>query len=655
MKNEMLMQAYQPFWNNWYISNQGLLGTGSFAHVYKLYRDDMGVRTYAAMKVISCPHHPDEVQKLENQGYTREEIIAYYEQKRKEVYKEITLMETLKGKSYILSYEDFQVFPQESGIGYHICIRMELAESLENYITRIPMTAELWLRMGRELCQGLMLCKKHGIVHRDIKPANIFISKDDCFMLGDFGIASCAKDKITGIRGSYNFMAPEIYRGDSGDERSDIYSLGLVLYYYCNHNQIPFLPYDKKNISHTDYQKAFQRRMAGEVPQWERDVPYIFQELIGKAIAYSPENRYQNATEFYHALMMAQEKYNAEQLKESWGRTFAIEFEPPKRKDAKFRVAGIVALFVCVTGIASLCISRLPISLLQSSKLNQGERIYFVNSNQEKISDTQEPKENQNALVSKKIPEKQENIEKAILVSVTSEPLYAMKNKTNTNVPVVTEEVKSTELPVGTEVVKDTNAPVVTEEAKSTELPVGTEVTKGTNAPVVTEVAKNRELPVGTETAKNTNLPSKIASASLTKKKKAEKNNREQKLERKRSKKISKKRSKQDKKTTENRNTQLQNTLIPQKALEVESTVVPKVEKAEQLQVPSSLQMKKNACIQLPIMVRPKEAKVQIVVKDTSIVCVEGTRIYAKKTGNCVITVKADDLQKNCHVCVTEH
>ena len=62
MKNEMLMQAYQPFWNNWYISNQGLLGTGSFAHVYKLYRDDMGVRTYAAMKVISCPHHPDEVQ-----------------------------------------------------------------------------------------------------------------------------------------------------------------------------------------------------------------------------------------------------------------------------------------------------------------------------------------------------------------------------------------------------------------------------------------------------------------------------------------------------------------------------------------------------------------------------------------------------------------
>ena len=94
------------------------------------------------------------------------------------------------------------------------------------------METEEILRMGKDLCRALIECQKHNILHRDIKPANIFVSNDGDFKLGDFGVAKIAKEHQIGasVTGSYSYMAPEMYFGESGDSRVDLYSLALVLY-----------------------------------------------------------------------------------------------------------------------------------------------------------------------------------------------------------------------------------------------------------------------------------------------------------------------------------------------------------------------------------------------------------------------------------------
>lgn len=85
-------------------------------------------------------------------------------------------------------------------------------------------------------------CQCQNIIHRDIKPENIFVSRFGEFKLGDFGIARELDRSMSGLskKGTFSYMAPEMYKGEEYDARVDIYSLGIVLYKLCNHNRLPF-------------------------------------------------------------------------------------------------------------------------------------------------------------------------------------------------------------------------------------------------------------------------------------------------------------------------------------------------------------------------------------------------------------------------------
>ncbi len=67
-------------------------------------------------------------------------------------------------------------------------------------------------------------------------------------------------------KGTYSYMAPEMYRGEQYDSRVDIYALGLVLYKLMNHNRLPFLNLEKQLITYRDKENALTRRMSGETP-----------------------------------------------------------------------------------------------------------------------------------------------------------------------------------------------------------------------------------------------------------------------------------------------------------------------------------------------------------------------------------------------------
>ena len=86
--------------------------------------------------------------------------------------------------------------------------------------------------MGVDICKALELYQKYNIIHRDIKPENIFVSDNGDFKLGDFGIARTIEKTMSDLskKGTYNYMAPEVYQGGEYGFSVDLYSLGIVLY-----------------------------------------------------------------------------------------------------------------------------------------------------------------------------------------------------------------------------------------------------------------------------------------------------------------------------------------------------------------------------------------------------------------------------------------
>ena len=141
------------------------------------------------------------------------------------------------------------------------------------------------------MCKALEVCQKFNIIHRDIKPSNIFVSETGNFKLGDFGVARTLEKTSSGLskKGTYTYMAPEVYTGAAYNSNVDIYSLGIVLYKLLNNNFEPF----RTGNTHTDEENALIRRLKGEIvpPPANADAPLA--RIIAKALSFNPADRYQ--------------------------------------------------------------------------------------------------------------------------------------------------------------------------------------------------------------------------------------------------------------------------------------------------------------------------------------------------------------------------
>lgn len=143
--------------------------------------------------------------------------------------------------------------------------------------------------------------QKKNIIHRDIKPQNIFINDNGDFKLGDFGIAKTADHTTVATKaGTFNYMAPEVYFGNPYNHSVDIYSLGLVLYWLLNERRGPFLP--PALVKNSDSQKAQQRRFGGEALPPPAHGSAQLRQIVQKACAFDPADRYASATQMMHDL-----------------------------------------------------------------------------------------------------------------------------------------------------------------------------------------------------------------------------------------------------------------------------------------------------------------------------------------------------------------
>ena len=286
------LRRYAELLGSW--KGEHLIGEGSFGKVYALKKTDFGKDYYSALKIITIPQTKSEITSLQSEGMNDASIKAHFEQFAADVVSEFDLMSRLRGNSNIVSYEDHMIMPHEDGYGYDILIRMELLTSLVNRLRENQFTKKDIIKLGIDICKALELCQKHNIIHRDIKPENIFVSDNGDYKLGDFGIARTVEKTVGEMskKGTYTYMAPEVYKGEEYGSGVDLYSLGVVMYRLLNGNRTPFLPAHPAPISHNDRDSALLRRMKGEKIPPPTDSEGRLTEIVMKSIEYNANDRF---------------------------------------------------------------------------------------------------------------------------------------------------------------------------------------------------------------------------------------------------------------------------------------------------------------------------------------------------------------------------
>lgn len=290
-----MQERYQPgqvVMGNWTIIKS--IGQGSYGRVYEIVRSDFGTDYHAALKVITIPENEAEIKIVLEEGMSIESARAYFYTIVEEIVSEFALMFKVQGTANVVGYVDHAVIPHESGIGWDILIRMELLTPLLTYAYQHPFSRHDIIRLGIDMCRALELCQRYNIIHRDIKPENIFVSENGDFKLGDFGIARTIEKTSSGLskKGTYNYMAPEIYRGEEYGFSVDTYSLGIVLYRLLNKNRVPFMPEAPTPITYSHREASLTQRMRGVA----MEKPFYHQgrlpEIVLKSCSFSPKERY---------------------------------------------------------------------------------------------------------------------------------------------------------------------------------------------------------------------------------------------------------------------------------------------------------------------------------------------------------------------------
>ena len=194
-------------------------------------------------------------------------------------------------------------------------IVMELVEgiNLKQYMTsKGVLTWKEALHFASQICKALSHAHSKGIVHRDIKPHNIMVEKNGSVKVADFGIARLQDSQNTATQetlGSVHYISPEQAKGEPVDSRSDIYSLGIILYEMLT-GKLPFTGENAVGVAVMHINGMFQAPR-----DVNPDIPAGLEQIILKAMATDPNDRYQTADDMLSDL----ERF---------------------RKDRNFRVAG---------------------------------------------------------------------------------------------------------------------------------------------------------------------------------------------------------------------------------------------------------------------------------------------------------------------------
>ena len=303
------------------------IDSGAFGTVYKAIKTNAAGQYVRALKHITIPTEKQYNSVLNSMGGDVAKADSYFSLMLNNIVSEIRILNDLseKGVQHIVRYYENDILVSDSPRRYDIFILMEHLTPLEEFIKSKNFLVRDVMKLAMDVLYGLQACHNNGVIHRDIKDDNIFVSDAGDYRIGDFGVSKIVKGsaKAESVKGTPNFLAPEVYLGKGSYTKSvDLYSLGILLYRLLNYNRNPFLPRFPEQYYDHDEDAAFEKRMSGELP----DPPALGGEAIGRVIVKALSNsaeRFQTADEFITALNTAIDSTPPELLDER------IKFDTP--------------------------------------------------------------------------------------------------------------------------------------------------------------------------------------------------------------------------------------------------------------------------------------------------------------------------------------
>jgi beta-lactam-binding protein with PASTA domain len=185
----------------------------------------------------------------------------------------------------------------QHGSTYFMAMEFVPGNTLAQIIRRYgSLRADVAARIGAQVADALAFAHRNGVVHRDVKPANILITDAGVAKVADFGIARAIDaghdEGLTqegSVMGTATYFSPEQARGETADPRSDMYSLGIVLYEMVAGRP----PFVAETALATAYKQVHDN--AVPLPQVAPDVPNRFAAIVAKCLAKEPQVRYATA------------------------------------------------------------------------------------------------------------------------------------------------------------------------------------------------------------------------------------------------------------------------------------------------------------------------------------------------------------------------
>ncbi|MES1248601.1 MAG: Stk1 family PASTA domain-containing Ser/Thr kinase [Actinomycetota bacterium] len=245
------------------------LGAGGMANVYLAEDQELGRRV--AIKILNDRHANDD---------------QFVERFRREA----------KNAAALSHPNIVSIYDRGEAEGtYYIAMEFIDGRSLKELIvTRGPAPLTVSVEYARQILSALRFAHRHGIVHRDIKPHNVLVDAEGRVKVTDFGIARAGTSQMTeagSIVGTAQYLSPEQARGTNVDQRSDLYSLGIVLYELLT-GSVPFNGDTPVEIA-MKHLSALPEPPSAKRPEIPRDLDLI----VMRALAKDPDDRYQSAEE----------------------------------------------------------------------------------------------------------------------------------------------------------------------------------------------------------------------------------------------------------------------------------------------------------------------------------------------------------------------
>src|SRR5918999_107132 len=257
----------------------------------------------------------------------------------------------------------------EDGGHPYIVFEYVEGETLKQRIARLGgLEVQEAVAYAIEVARGLTVAHSRQMVHRDVKPQNVLIDPDGRAKLTDFGISrQLEKDGLTAtgrVLGTTDYVAPEQALGHGADPRSDVYSLGVVLYEMLT-GEVPF---------HADSQVGVaMKHVNEELPDVQRRRPEVSAAtalVVERATAKDPAQRYQRIEEMIDDLQTALEVEAARAGATTGEATTVLDAVPPPRRKlstrARWSWAGIIALLLIAGG------TLLAVQLISSGEVGGG-------------------------------------------------------------------------------------------------------------------------------------------------------------------------------------------------------------------------------------------------------------------------------------------